>query len=221
MPHVVLLGDSIFDNSGYVAGGPDVVTHLRSFLPKDWKATLGAVCGSVTGDVARQVGWLGSGVTHLVLSIGGNDALDHGALLGETAESFAGVLDQLADVRDAFSSNYNAMLDRVCKPGLPVAVCTIYDGRFPDPLQRKISNAALTIFNDVITRAVFSRGLTLIDLRLICDEDTDLANPIEPSVQGGAKIAGAVAMFCTDQHLDVGSSRVIAGSNAPLSGKSA
>ncbi|HEX6372708.1 MAG TPA: hypothetical protein VF006_27555 [Longimicrobium sp.] len=33
MPHVVLLGDSIFDNASYVAGGPDVVTHLRGELP--------------------------------------------------------------------------------------------------------------------------------------------------------------------------------------------
>jgi hypothetical protein len=37
--------------------------------------------------------------------------------------------------------------------------------------------------------------LTLIDLRLVCDEDTDFANPIEPSVHGGAKIARVIAGF--------------------------
>lgn len=34
MPHVVLLGDSIFDNTAYVAGGPDVAWQLRERLPE-------------------------------------------------------------------------------------------------------------------------------------------------------------------------------------------
>jgi hypothetical protein len=52
-----------------------------------------------------------------------------------------------------------------------------------------VIKSALALFNDRITRAAFSRGLPLIDLRLICNEEGDYANPIEPSVQGGAKIA--------------------------------
>jgi hypothetical protein len=32
---------------------------------------------------------------------------------------------------------------------------------------------------------------------MICAEDADYANPIEPSVQGGAKIAAAIAAFVT------------------------
>jgi hypothetical protein len=32
-------------------------------------------------------------------------------------------------------------------------------------------------------------------LRLICDEDADFANPIEPSARGGAKIAQAISKF--------------------------
>jgi hypothetical protein len=38
----------------------------------------------------------------------------------------------------------------------------------------------------------------LIDLRLVCDSDDDFANPIEPSVRGGAKIAGAIARWIGD-----------------------
>ena len=43
----------------------------------------------------------------------------------------------------------------------------------------------------------FARDLTLIDLRLICESDSDFANPIEPSIAGGAKIARAIAQFAT------------------------
>ncbi|HEX8687376.1 MAG TPA: hypothetical protein VF654_12790, partial [Pyrinomonadaceae bacterium] len=47
-------------------------------------------------------------------------------------------------------------------------------------------------FNDAIIRAAFEAGAPLLDLRLICDEDADYANPIEPSEAGGAKIADAI-----------------------------
>ena len=45
------------------------------------------------------------------------------------------------------------------------------------------------MFNDAIMREVFARALPVIDLRLIFDDDADYANDIEPSVEGGAKIA--------------------------------
>jgi hypothetical protein len=51
------------------------------------------------------------------------------------------------------------------------------------------------VLNDVITRQVFSKRASLIDLRLVCDQDDDFANPIEPSATGGEKIVKAIAMF--------------------------
>ena len=55
MGHVVLLGDSIFDNAAYVRGGPDVIRQLREALPAGWKATLAAVDGAVIDSVPRQL----------------------------------------------------------------------------------------------------------------------------------------------------------------------
>jgi hypothetical protein len=49
------------------------------------------------------------------------------------------------------------------------------------------------------------RCLPLVDLRPICDADADYANPIEPSVAGGAKIAGAISALVQEQ--DFGSRR--------------
>jgi hypothetical protein len=51
----------------------------------------------------------------------------------------------------------------------------------------------LSVFNAVILREAFARGLPVLDLRLICDRVEDYANPIEPSAKGGAKIAAAIA----------------------------
>jgi hypothetical protein len=49
------------------------------------------------------------------------------------------------------------------------------------------------VFNDVITREAFAHALPVIDLRLIVTKESDYANEVEPSVQGGAKIARAIA----------------------------
>ena len=57
---------------------------------------------------------------------------------------------------------------------------------------------ALSVFNDVIVREVVAAGVPLLDLRLICDEDSDYANPIEPSAQGGEKIAAVIARLVSD-----------------------
>ena len=76
--------------------------------------------------------------------------------------------------------------------GLPFAVCTTNETPASAPEHRLIK-AALAFFNDCITRAAFSRGAALVDLRLICDDDGDYANSIEPSAQGGSKIARAIA----------------------------
>jgi len=51
MPHVVLLGDSIFDNARYTGGGPDVVSQVRNLLPVGWAASLLAVDGSMTVNI--------------------------------------------------------------------------------------------------------------------------------------------------------------------------
>jgi hypothetical protein len=194
MTHVVLLGDSIFDNGAYVRRGePDVVKQVQGKLPQGWKATLCAVDGAVTSGVPSQLSRVPSDASHLVVSVGGNDALRSSGILREQARSVAEVIGKFAAVQDEFARNYCAMLDRILERRLPTAVCTIYDARFPDPQEQRLVVTALSIFNDVITREAFARRLPLIDLRLICDEPDDYANPIEPSAKGGDKIAGVIA----------------------------
>jgi hypothetical protein len=193
VPRVVLLGDSIFDNAAYVAGGPDVVTQLGPALPGGWSATLLAVDGAVVADVDRQRARIPPDATHLVVSVGGNDALSHTGLLTRPARSAAEVLGMLRDAARPFEEGYRRMLAGVLRRRLPTTVCTIYNGNFPDASTQQLASTALTVFNDAILRAAIETGTPVIDLRLVCSEPADYANPIEPSVRGGAKIARAVA----------------------------
>jgi hypothetical protein len=205
MNHIVLLGDSVFDNAAYVKGGLDVIAHLRQQIPVEWKASLRAVDGSVVGDVRRQTLDLPEDATHLVVSAGGNDALMNADLLQQSASSFAEVLSRLADVAATFERQYREMLEGVLSLKKPTAVCTIYYPRMPEPLIQKIAVSALTVFNDVITKQAFLAGVPLIDLRLVCDEDSDYANEIEPSEAGGRKIANAIVRLVSKH--DFGSGR--------------
>jgi hypothetical protein len=205
MKHIILLGDSIFDNAAYVKGGLDVIAHLRQQIPVEWKASLRAVDGSVVGDVQRQTLDLPDDATHLVVSAGGNDALMNSDLLQQRASSFAEVLSRLADVAAAFERQYREMLEGVLSLKKPTAVCTIYYPRMPEPLIQKIAVSALTVFNDVITKQAFLAGVPLIDLRLVCDEDSDYANEIEPSEAGGGKIANVIVRLISEH--DFGSGR--------------
>lgn len=189
--HVVLLGDSIFDNGAYVPGSSDVIAQLRSRLPQGWKATLLAVDGATVSGVERQLGRLPPDATHLVVSAGGNDALGASAILGERVGSVGDAVTRLSFAQQEFAAAYDQMLSAVQRCNLPTILCTIYDASYPQP-QRRIIVSALALFNDVITRAAFRRGWRLVDLRLICDSPEDYANPIEPSERGGDKIASAI-----------------------------
>ena len=126
--HIVLLGDSIFDNAVYVPGGPSVIEHVRRVLPRNWEATLLAVDGATISSVERQLTRMPDGASHLVLSVGGNDALGHSAfILNEATDSYASSLAEMARIRDAFSHEYGQMLNRV--RDFSGATCHLHDLR--------------------------------------------------------------------------------------------
>jgi lysophospholipase L1-like esterase len=202
MKHIVLLGDSVFDNKAYIDGGLDVIEHIRRQIPAGWKASLRAVDGSVVENVRKQALDLPDDATHLVVSAGGNDAILSADILQQKVASSAEVLDRLADMAGEFEYHYREMLQGVLRLNKPTAVCTIYYPRIPDPFTQKIAVAALTNFNDVIIRLAFLSGVPLIDLRLVCDEDSDYANEIEPSEKGGGKIASAILRLVGEHNFE-------------------
>ncbi len=151
----------------------------------------------MAADIRGQLAGARKDATHLAVSAGGNDALGHEEVLEARADSVGEALDTLSKIRIAFQESYAAMLDVLAATRLPVTVCTIYDSNYEDVERRRIANTALTIFNDVITREAFARGLPLIDLRLIFSSPADYANPVEPSVEGGAKLAKVITQVVT------------------------
>jgi hypothetical protein len=190
--HVVLLGDSIFANRAYTGSEPDVITHFRALLPEGWKATLGAVDGATASGLAAQLRQLPDDATRLIVAVGGNDALRNIDLLSFRATSSAEVLAIFATRLAAFEADYRRAIGQVASLRRPATICTIYNGALPAD-QAPLARIGLMMFNDIILRTAFDERLDVIELRAICREACDYANPIEPSGEGGRKIALAIA----------------------------
>ena len=205
--HIVLCGDSIFDNGSYVRGEPDVAEQVREQLP-DSKVTLLAIDGNVTKDVKDQLNNLPKDATHIFISIGGNDGYNRMDVFDESANTIGDAMGPLYELRNEFEIDYNKMLKNVLSYGVPTTLCSIYYPRYEElglgrmreyfggktnrvPIH-KMAMVGLSIYNDIITKEAFQAGLPLIDLRVLCNDDKDFANPIEPSAIGGKKIAGAI-----------------------------
>ena len=190
--HLVLLGDSILDNAAYVPGRPAVVDQVRNRLPPGWQVTLRARDGSVINDVLQQLARIPGDASHLVLSAGGNDLLCEIGILQEPARTVGHGLRLLAGLRSRFDRDYACLLEAIQKRGLPAVICAIYNPVSPDEVVQTEVVEALALFDDCILGNARAFGFPVIDLRAVCTEIADFANPIEPSSAGGAKIAQAI-----------------------------
>jgi lysophospholipase L1-like esterase len=191
---VLLLGDSIIDNGAYVrAGEPDVAQQLQALLP-DHAVIKRAVDGATCADVReRQTDDL-SRAERIVLSAGGNDALQHIDLLeARTVTTAKDTLVRLWSVRQEFRRSHAALLDRLALARRPVLVLTVYNpcfhGHGLDPAYQQAAECAISIINDVIQQEARRRSFDILELRELFHDRADYANPIEPSAIGGAKLA--------------------------------
>ena len=192
--HLVLAGDSIFDNDGYVLGEAGVIEQLRCALPATCSASKVAVDGDCIRHVKDQIADLPSNATDLIVSVGGNDARFHSALLSKVKH-----LNDLGNILTGplveFTSDYRRMLDAVKATGLKAYVCTIYTAiPFEDPIWRQFAPLAIGKFNEVILSEASDLRIPVLQLQEVCTETKDFSvvSPIEPSNQGGQKIVNQI-----------------------------
>jgi len=192
--NIVLAGDSIFDNDGYVPGGPGVIEQLRMSIPKNWSAMKIAVDGDCIRHVYSRVENFPDYITDFVLSIGGNDALGYSSALNN-AKSISDIPKVVAGPAAEFRVNYKTLLAHLKSLPAQLHVCTIYTAvPFEDPIWRQYVPLALNMFNTIIKEEAAAVDVGVIEIDKICTEDADYSkvSPIEPSVLGGQKIVDAI-----------------------------
>ena len=190
---IILLGDSIIDNGEYVRSAePDVARQLEILLPHH-TVVKRAVDGATSADVlASQIAEVDQ-AGHIILSAGGNDALEHVDLLEASEKRAQDVLVRLWSIREGFRRSYAALLDRLAVTRRPVLVFTVYNPCFQghgfDAAYQQAAESAVSIIDDVIQQEARRRSFEILELRALFDDRADYANPIEPSAIGGAKVA--------------------------------
>ena len=206
---LVLLGDSILDNAPYTGPAPDTAHHLRQQLDSEWTVQRLARDGAVMSDVRFQLAELPGRVDCIVLSIGGNDALEHVDLLERRVSSAAQLFGALADIADRFATTYLQLAKAVAARTGRLVLCTIYEPPLFDPMTARLARVPLGVLNDRIVQVASRLGLEVLDLRSVCTEASDFVQQIEPSARGAAKIATAIAALVRGTP-DVTGARVIA-----------
>ena len=128
--NAILLGDSVFDNAAYVPGEPSVSEQLQDALREDQiKVALEAVDGSVTRDVIdHQLPRLTERCDAIVVSSGGNDALQHIDLIRHTeATIIPEILSRFHSIREKFRQDYSNLLDKLAERSCPVCPCLVLE----------------------------------------------------------------------------------------------
>jgi hypothetical protein len=198
MQRVALLGDSILDNSPYTAPEPDTSECLQRGLGSRWTVDLLARDGSTMADLRFQLSHLSAATDAAVLSIGGNDAVGHIAILDEQVTNSGEVLAQLGSITDDFRARYRKVLAEVRPRVRRLIVCTIYEPPLADELTAQLARVPLTLLNDQIIQEALRAEVDVLDLRTVCTEPSDFVKQIEPSPSGARKIAAAIQAVLID-----------------------
>ena len=192
MPHLALLGDGILANGAHTRQEPDTASTIQQLLP-GWTVSLLAAEGSPIAAVSAQVQRLAANVDLVVLSVGGNDAMEHTDLLQQPAASSGETLDALIKMVEGFTEKYDGAVKAVRDRAPRVVLCTMYEPPLVGKNTASRARVLLTLLNDGVLRTAYRFGLDVLDLRAICTSPGDFTLQIAPSAAGAAKIGRAIA----------------------------
>jgi hypothetical protein len=200
--HLVLLGDAL-QNIQLGEGHPEDALVPRPRNP--WKLTV-----LQAPEVLRKshVRAIPAQASHIGICIDGGWAIETSGLLQGDAQSVRGTLDALASAADEFERILACLIAAAKETGLPTIICTLVPARYVDPVQERAAATALAIFNDRILRRAFAERLSIVELRLVCDEDSDYASETLLSHAGVRKVANVARSALYEISREPGRTRV-------------
>ncbi|MBK5105270.1 MAG: hypothetical protein JJE42_13560 [Burkholderiales bacterium] len=201
--HVVLLGDALLDAYGSIDKTPgEFEDALLPGTRDQWKIS---VVSAAEIERAGPALVLPGDATHAIIFIEGNHAIEQSGLLHGRHGAQEETLERLSLAADEFERNLERLIHAAKSARLVIMVCTMFQPDYKDPARQRAACAALAVFNDRVTKRAAAASVSLIDLRLICDEPGDYDKPTQLSKGGLQKAANIIryAMF----ELDAGSRR--------------
>jgi hypothetical protein len=201
--HVVLLGDALLDAYSSIDKTPgEFENALLPGTRDQWKIS---VVSAAEVERAGPSLVLPGDATHAIIFIEGNQAIEQSGLLHSQSNAYGQTLEQLSLAADEFERTFALLVHAAQAARLVIMVCTMFAPNYRDPVRQRTACAALAVFNDRVTKRAAEARVSLIDLRLICNEPEDYDKPTRLSKSGLQKAANVIrfAMF----ELDAGSRR--------------
>lgn len=170
--HVVLLGDSMVNNQNYVFENESVEYYLKQEYPfLNNLATDGAKMNDLNTQLHKLKSLNTPKDSSIIISIGGNDLLDN------------------QNVQKVFKK-YKQLLSDVLReyPDIHIYVLNIY---YPPCCRFKRYYNIITQWNNLLN-SLKSSNITIIPISEMLTEKDDFIFEIEPSKEGGKKIANKI-----------------------------
>lgn len=192
---LLLLGDSIIDNKVYLANNQLSTDEQLIHAFPNTEVLMHAVDGYVTQHVIDKVKRLGKNTTlapaRIILSTGGNDALNFMRFIESPVKNIAEGILAAGEYVDRFEQDYHTLIELITTtwPRAELTVLTIYEGNLGGLNMKTFARRGIRMYNDVIQRAARKYNLELIELREFFTNAEHYANPIEPSAKGSRLIA--------------------------------
>ena len=178
--NIILLGDSILNNSNYVNPGESVSDIIKS---KGRKVINVAVDNSKIKDINKQLNRIPSSYnksnTYIFLSVGGNDILN---LPSQNDE-------QINELFKEYLKNIKAIKNKF--PKSKIIAVNIYH---PPSSYYKMYYNSIDLWNKLLDQNTFEK-YKVLNIDNIIKTKNDLVHDIEPSKQGSIKIANAIVKF--------------------------
>src|ERR1039458_10136592 len=201
--HVVLLGDALLDAYSSIDKTPGKFEDALLPGTRDqWKIS---VVSAAEVERAGPTLVLPRDATHAIIFIEGNYAIEQSGLLHSRPDAYGQMLEQLSLAADEFERTLERLIHVAKAARLVIMACTMFQPNYKDPVCQRTACAALAVFNDRVTKRAAEARVSLIDLRLICNEPDDYDKPTQLSKSGLQNAAKLIpfAMF----ELDAGARR--------------
>jgi hypothetical protein len=190
--YFLLLGDSILNNSVYVANGKSVnqlleqgTNNRTTCLAKD-DVTITEVYNQINN--IPSILKSNSNNTTIFLSVGGNDILNQAADNKDGNEG-GGNID--SKVINTIFSAYKPLIKSIqtIMPGSQLVLLDIY---YPDNIKYKQLHNAIRQWNDKLYNYAKENNVSVLRISDILIQPEDFTLAIEPSAIGGKKMADAI-----------------------------
>jgi len=199
--HLVLLGDALQN----IDMGEEAETVLVPRPRNPWKLTVLEAPEVLRKGPARAIP---AEASHIGICVDGGWAIETSGLLKGGAQSIGDALESLAAAADQFEEVFARLVAAAVEADVPTIVCTLVPARHYEASRQRAAATALAIFNDRIVRSATAAKLSVVDLRLVCDEDGDYASETVLSQAGVRKVANVARSALYEISREPGRTRV-------------